>query len=282
MDAICSPIKSLWEQTSAGLVPVIIASWISNAAMRGVASLLRTRLQVPQHQTLISDYVERLQVLGLSFRPSSDIAPRHTPLTSGHGLRTAWAALYDFKFDWQHDERLMSGGLFENPTSHITLQRDLLDGPRQSEAEHITMDLMLSYMKQLLCMKDERSRSFALQINALLVDVLDDLDSDEDSASTNLIFGMTLIFGMQLLVENFKSFLLSEGAIQGINCRTLALKYALEVSETLDAIVASEDSTGLKCSSRGGLKLFESILFLNYQLKDYVSQKRFDFYYQTP
>lgn len=117
MDAICSAVKSLWEQAGAGLIPIVLASWTLSAALKGVERWLAattSRLQVSEHQSLISKYVVRLKVLDVTLRPSSEIAPKHTPFTAGRGFGTAWFALEDFKSSRQHDERLMCGRLFEN------------------------------------------------------------------------------------------------------------------------------------------------------------------------
>lgn len=279
MDAICSAVKSLWEQAGAGQIPIVLASWTSSAALKGVERWLAATtsgLHVSEHRTLISRYVVRLRLLDVTLRPNSEIAPKHTPFTAGHGLHTAWLALEDFKSSRQHDERLMCGRLFEIPASHITVQKDFLDGPRQTEAEHITMDLMLKTMKQLLGNEDELTRDFTLDINPLLADVKDYIDSDKKSVTTSLVFGM------QLLVESFKSFLFCDGAVPGIDCRIVALEFALEVNRSLNAIVADESTTGCRCPSCGGVKLFNHLQLFKLQLDDYVGQKRFDLYYRTP
>ena len=193
MDAICSAVKSLWEQAGAGLIPIVLASWTSSAALKGVERWLAattSRLQVSEHQILISKYVVRLRVLDVTLQPNSEIAPKHTPFTAGHGLSTAWFALEDFKSSRQHDERLMCGRLFEIPASYITVQKDFFDGPRQMEAEHVTMDLMLKTMKQLLGNDNELNRDFTLDINPLLADIKDYIDSDRKSVTTSLVFGM--------------------------------------------------------------------------------------------
>lgn len=202
--------------------------------------------------------------------------PEHTPFTTGHGLRTAWFALEDFKSSRQHNERLMSGHLFENPASHITVQKDFLDGPRQVQAEHITMDLMLKTMKQLLCDEEQFSEDFKLDINPLLVNVKEYLRSGSESVTTSLVFGMLL------LVESFKSFLFCDGAIRGTNCRTLALRFAQEVNGSLHAILSNEDCTGCQCPNCGGSVIYNNLLLLKIDLNNYVGQKRFDLYYQTP
>ena len=269
----------LWEQAGAGLIPVVLASWTSSAALKGVERFLDAStkgLRISEHQALISDYVIPLRVLGIRLRPNSDIVPKYTPFTTDHGLETAWLALEDFRFSRQHNGELMSGGLFENPTNHITVQKDSLDEPRQMEAEHITMDLVLKSIKQLLCIQKEYSREFALDINPLIVDVKRYLDSDRESVTT------TLVFGMQLLVESFKSFRFGDAAIQGANCRTLALRFAHEVNRTLKAIIGNNNSTRCRCPSCGGAEFYKRLLLFNKELSDYTGQKRYDLYYQTP
>ena len=279
LDAICSAVKSLWEQAGAGLIPIVLASWASSAALKGVERWLDAstpRLQVSDHEMLVSKYFVRLRLLNFTLQLDTENAPKHTPFTGGRGLETAWLALQDFKSSRQHNERLMCGNLFENPASHITVQKGFFDGPRQTEAEHITMDLMLKTMKQLLCKEDKGYKEFKLDINPLLVDVKGYLDSESKLVTTSLVFGM------QLLVESFKSFRFCEGAIQGINCRTVALRFAQEVNGFLKDLIDNESTKSCICRRCGGADLYGHLLLFQTDLQDYVGQTRFDLYYQTP
>ena len=267
---MCSAVKSLWEQAGAGLIPIVLASWTSSAALKSVERWLAAstqRLQVSDHELLLSRYLARLSLLNFTLQPDA---------TAGHGLRTAWLALTTFKSSRQHNERLMCGRLFESPASHITIQKDLFDRPRQTETEHNTMDLMLKTMKQLLCNEDELYKQFTLDINPLLVDVKDYLGSESKEVTSSLVFGM------QLLVESFKSFRFCEGAIQGINCRTVALRFAQEVNGFLKDLIDNESKMSCNCRRCGDADIYGSLGLLQIQLRDYVGQTRFDLYYQTP
>ena len=260
-------------------MPIVLASWTSSAALKGVERSLAAStpsFPVSDHEKFLSKYFVRLRLLNVTLQPDSEHTPKYTPFTAGPGLRTAFLALSAFKSSRQHNERLMCGRLFENPASHITIQKGFFDGPRQTESEHITMDLMLKTMKQLLCNENELSKDFTLDINPLLVDVKDYLDSE------GKLVTLSLVFGMQLLVESFKSFRFCEGAIQGINCRTVALRFAQEVNGFLkDAI---DDVSRMSCVWRrcGDAGFYGDLLLLQSQLSDYVGQTRFDLYYQTP
>ena len=279
MDAICSAVKSLWEQADAGLIPIVLASWTSSAALKGVERCLAAstpRLQASDHEILLSKYAVRLKSLNFTLQLDAENTPEHTPFTAGHGLRTAWVALTTFRSSRQHNKRLMCGRLFESPASHITVQKDLFDGPRQMGAEHITMNLMLKTMNQLLSNKDEISKQFTLGINPLLVDVKDYLDSERKPVTTSLVFGM------QLLVESFKSFRFCKEAVQGINCRTVALKFAQEVNGSLKDAIDNESKMSCMCRICAEMDLYGHLLLLQTQLRDYVGQTRFDLYYQTP
>ena len=83
-------------------------------------------------------------------------------------------------------------------------------------------------------------------------------------------------------MESFKSFLFCDGAVQGIDCRILALEFALEVNRSLNAIIADEGTTGCRCPSCGGVNLYNNLQLLKLQLDDYVGQTRFDLFYRTP
>ena len=247
--------------------------------MKGVERCLAAstpRLQASDHETLLSKYADRLKSLNLTLQPDVGHTPKHTLFTRGQGLRTAWVVLTTFQSSRQRNERLMCGRSFENPASHITVQKDLFDGPRQTEAEHVTMNLMLKTMNQLLCNEDEISKQFILDINPLLVDVKDYLDSERKPVNTSLVFGM------QLLVESFKSFRFCEGAVQGINCRTLALKFAQEVNGSLKAAIDNESKMTCMCRICAEMDLCGHLRLLQTELRDYIGQTRFDLYYQAP
>ena len=279
MDAICSAVKPLWEQAGAGLIPIVLASWTSSAALKGVERCLAAsapRLQASDHEILLSKYAVQLKSLNSTLQPDAENTPKHTPFTAGQGLRTAWVALTNFKSSRQQNETLICGRVFESPASHVTVQKDLFDGPRQTEAEHITMNLMLKTMNQLLCNEDESSKQFTLVMNPLLVDVEDYLDSERKPVTTSLVFGM------QLLVESFKSFRFCEGAVQGINCRTVALKFVQEVNGSLKDAIDNESKMTCKCRICAEMDLYGHMLSFQTQLRDYVGQTRFDLYYQTP
>ena len=279
LDAICSAVKSLWEQAGAGLIPIVLASWTSSAALKGVERWLAAttpRLQVSYHEILLSKYVIQLELLNSTLQPDAENTPKHTPFTAGHGLRTAWVALLMSKYNREHNERLMCGHPFESPASHITVQKDLFDEPRQTEAEHTIMNLMLKTMKELLCNEDELYKQFTLNINPLLDDIEDYLDSESNLMTTSLVFGM------QLLVESFKSFRFCEGAIQGINCRTVALRFAQEVNGFLKDPIDNESQKSHVCSRCGDTDFYGHLLLFQSQLRDYIGQTRFDLYYQAP
>lgn len=139
------------------------------------------------------------RVLNYRFGMEARYAPAHTPFSNGPGMRTAWVTIKDFKSSRQHNKRWMSGVLFEKPTDHITVQNGYLDGRRQTEAEHFTMYSMLKTMKQLLTPKESLYEGFHSDMNPILSQI------DKYLQSESYLMSTSLVFGMQLLVESFKS-----------------------------------------------------------------------------
>ena len=132
---------------------------------------------------------------------------------------------------------------------------------------------MLKTMKQLLQYEPWR---FVLDMNPLLLEVQDYIDSDEELPSSGMVFGM------QLLVESFKSFLLCGVATKSMNCRTVALKFALEVKTNLNPVMENMKSCHCRCVDCSDLGLDGLLRFFEKQLHGYLSETRFDLYYQTP
>ena len=122
---------------------------------------------------------------------------------------------------------------------------------------------------------NELFKDFRLAINPLLLEVDKYLRSNSENVSTSLVFGM------QLLVESFKSFMHCDGAIQGINCRTLALKFAIEVKNLSRMFLP----TTVQAVNYPAVAAPTFTCYWNFtlaQMIGYLSQRRFDLYYQTP
>ena len=272
MDHICSAIKWMWEEASQGKTQIILAAWASNAALKAVARVTQA-CQMIDHSTLFKKYTLKLRHLDVFLRPTPDVAPDHKIFLMGSGLTTGMMALESFKSSRQHDERLMSGRLFEKPDEHITLAQDYFDGPRQTEAEHISMDLMLKTMKQLM---NADPIACAADMNPLLAEV------QAYSQSKDVPLGPSLVFGMQLLVESFKSYKFCEYATTNANCHTLALKFVMEVKNALLSILDNQKLMGCRCEKCGGQDFALTLISLQLQLELYLKEVRFDLYYQTP
>lgn len=98
-------------------------------------------------------------------------------------------------------------------------------------------------------------------------EVQDYIESDEEFPSSSMVFGM------QLLVENFKSFLL---------CGVATLNFALEVKTNLNPVMENMKSYHCRCVDCSDLELDGLLRLFEKQLDGDLSETRFDLYYQTP
>jgi hypothetical protein len=116
---------------------------------------------------------------------------------------------------------------------------------------------------------------FGFEMNPLLREVQAFLQIDRGSVNTSLVFGL------QLLADTFKSHLWATHTSSKMNCRAKALQFANRVKRSIESV--SRDPT-LRCfrSDCGEKKIPERLLVLEHDLSAYTSETRFDLYYQTP
>lgn len=245
-----------------------MASWTSNAAFKAVERIL-SRCERNESQSLYQDYRVRLRMLHIFLRPAPEVAPPYTPFTTGSGLQTSYIALHDFKYCRQYNDEWMKDCLFEDVSKNITLQLDHLDGPRQTETEHIAIDLMLKTMKQFF---RRCNLTYELDMNPLLREVQMYIQTEEQYPRTSLIFGM------QLLIESYKSFHHCERAKYKANCRTQALRFVQEVRSCLELVLTNF----CWCNSCKSSFLTRVLISWTGDMEDYLRERRFDLYYQNP
>ncbi len=90
-----------------------------------------------------------------------------------------------------------------------------------------------------------------------------------------------LVFGMELLLSSYKTFIRPDGVLNDTNCRISALKFAQEVSKSVGAAMASLEHVIHSHSDSLAMQSLVLNVFQN-EINSYQQEKRFDLYHQAP
>lgn len=185
----------------------------------------------------------------------------------------------------EYKKILPDAGKRQNPLS--VLQRPAVGSCDKNDssndlfyADDLALDQIQESMRQLLVSKrgiaslelSEKDEHVSEPLLPLMSQILRD---------TNAPIPIHLVFGMEMLLSTYKAFLWPDGEPNKRNCRIVALQFANEVSQSISTAASAIDTIdgyvepGLVVQS---LHLRTSVE----SLKEYVSEQRFDLYYQAP
>lgn len=252
---------------------------------------LSVSLNVTNHQEFIDRYNS---FLGTD-RQNSSVAQflirdsaQSGVFASGHGLFCAAEAIIRGA-NAQSEEKTQEAAMFENPKDFITVEGCAEDRERQQKAESILMDKVLKSMKRRLLTSEAIRYELLFSMNPLM-EYIRDIDkiyrSKDRSNAPNASITTNVVFGLQLLVESYKSFFFpNETTPKTVNCRVQMLKFAQDVKDTLTKIrtlrpfIHDKCQCTFFCTSR---RLSSNIWALELDLMILTKQKIFDLYYQAP
>ena len=279
LDLMCTKIKHVWAKAAAGSIPSVLAAWLTTAAVE----CLHCRL-APLHNTNHQELCDKYKTfLGID-RQGSSISPfpaRNTAqsgvFSSGHGLFCPAEAIIRGK-STQLEEPMQRVAIFEDPGKVVTVE-DCADD--RERAESILMDRLLTSVQRHLLPSEELRKEFLYEMNPLIKDI----DTVYRAEDPNAMIQTSLVFGLQLLVESYKSFMFSdEKTPQTVNCRVQMLKFALEVKTALTNLRELRAFIHERCCDNHCRNriLSSRMWVLELDLMILTEQKGFDLYYQVP
>lgn len=294
LDLTCAKIQQVWAEAAAGSVSIVWAAWLTTAAVDSLrhrfdGGSFSVSLQAADHGDLCQRYAS---LLGIDGRESGGVArilardsAQSGVFSSGRGL--LWPAEAIIR---GASTRLEGGArgrvVFEDPEDYVTAEDGGVDRRGQYGAEGTLMDKLLDGMKRRLLPSEEIRTEFLYRMNPLIKDVANIYRRPEDnSIAPNASMQTDLVFDLQLLVESYKSFMITDGTTpKTVNCRVQMLRFAQDVKNTLAKLRElrpwiHEKCCDYLCTTQG---LSSSIWTLELDLMVLTGQKIFDLYYQAP
>ncbi len=244
-------------------------------------------LNATNHQELCDKYKSFLGIDGQDSSVARFLArdsAQSGVFSSGHGLFCPAEAI-ERGANTQTEENNSEGAIFEDPEEFVTVEDCADDRERQYGAESILMDKVLESMKRRLLASEEIRPELLYSMNPLIKAVRKIYRSKDSSAAPNTMIKTNVVFGLQLLVESYKTFMFSdEKTHKAVNCRVQMLKFARDVKNTLTTVRELRPFIHDKCCPYlcNTQILSSQIWALELDLMVLVKQKIFDLYYQAP
>ena len=234
-------------------------------------------LNITDHQGLYYRYIAfREAAFGVNHSESTPkCQDQDSVFFSGRGLDAPWQAIIDCK-KRKYKKKRLEASVLEKPSEHVTVEAHLSDRPRQLVAERALMDMLLKNMRRFMFEENQLRPEFIMDMNPLVADLKEFQTAKSSSIETSVIFGL------QLLVESYKSFILSGPTP---NCRIQALKFAQHVRKSMDRLRQLRPFEAMKactCDECIGDSLPIALCILEKDLLAFTSERRFDLYYQAP
>lgn len=168
----------------------------------------------------------------LNFSPGTRPKAVLFPFSSGHGLFCPAEALIRGA-STQLEENTHEVAVFEKPEDFVTVEESADDKERHYRAESVVMDKVLKSIKRRLLASGEIRPEFLYNMKSSIKDIQKIYRAKDSSNAPNALIKTNVFFGLQLLVESYKSFMCSIDTFKMVNCRIQMLKFAQDVKNTL-------------------------------------------------
>lgn len=266
MNDLLLATTNVWEQAARQIIPLVMAASITNAAFamfEGVEQRLKILCNGSDPDILQTKLLQVRENLNLD--ESDDGGSYVLGISQVEALNSPWHLLLQLKNG--HPVEVQEASV-SKPTSQITVRR----GPNTALMDRECYATILGNIRQHVRAK-RRPTSIVLASTPLFADVGYFMTHDENDTN-----GLRCAFGVQLILEAYKSYLLaSECTPAPSNCRLQALRFAQEVAASL-APVLDDSSMPCRCcqtlaSHLEGFKL---------DLVGFYQEKVFDLYFQSP
>jgi len=290
LDLTCNRVKSYWQKAAQGSMSIWFAAWLTTAAYENAKFCFNggpfsCSLNATDHEEFIKKYDAFLRA-GLATAdetPNAGSDGRVSFFLSGLRLFTPWLAVLRWK-----RSGYTSAELEENVHEKLEHLITVLMGSRSDPGHIVNTVVEFAVMRLLLKSVFRmflRSRRSSVQFNSmscpLVFDLHEFLYAEGNSVKTNIVFGL------KLLVESYKSFILDEGGLKLPNCRIQILKFGRDVRGSLRRVrdmrpLRERGSDPCSCLDCTGDSLIHSLDDFDKNLECIVNDKRFDLYSQAP
>ena len=260
MDDLLVATKNTWKQAGKGDTPLVVAALTTNVAfarLKGVEQRLKLLCDGFDLEKLRTKLM-RMQVMPIGLKGSEVDVDSPTTQTI-QNLQQSWRLLLDFK------DGMEAKKLEDEPSSFF-----LQTGPDSAEVDEKSLRILLHNIEQHL---QSVPTGLVLVASPLCVDIAKFLTPKENDVN-----GLRCILGLHMLLEAYKSFTLGcQGVGTPPSCRLQALKFAQEALPSIGTVL-SDSSMPCRCDDTLAFHLEVWEL----ELKDFIREKCFDLYFQSP
>ena len=261
--------NNVWEEAARAQTPLVMAAFITNTAFaifEGIEQRLDCLCHGSNPDKLRSKFMQVEEDLEVS--DGVEISPSSRKAQQVEALQRSWQLLLQFKSLRQArpDEKVIHM-IMQKP-----LQAVLRRGPSSAEKDQECLTMMLQNIgHHVQCIR--RPTSIVRIGSPVYADVGYFFTHPENDTN-----GLRCSYGLQVLLEAYKSYLLaSECACPPRNCRLQALRFAQEALPFIGAVL---DDKSMPCRCCHTLAFHLENIQLDFQA--FVKEKVFDLYFQSP
>ena len=224
LDLACTKIRNVWAKAAAGSISIIFSAWLTTAAVECLRSRFNGgSFSVSPNPTNYQELCDRYKFfLGIDGQDSS-VTQRLTwdsaqsrIFSSGHGLFCPAEAIIRGA-STQLEENTHGVAVFEKPEYFVTVEECADDKERQYRAESVVMDKVLKSIKRRLLASEDIRPEFLYNMNPLIKDIQKIYRAKDSSNAPNALVKTNVVFGLQLLVQSYKSFMCSIDTLKTVN-----------------------------------------------------------------
>ncbi|MCJ1401460.1 hypothetical protein MMC11_004673 [Xylographa trunciseda] len=290
LENICDLIKGYYAEVANGSSNLLLAAWITNIACSHMKCFLASMKGVLQERQRAqtcngSDFINLTEGTEDQFLEWLESELRTQVFQHGRGLYGALNALRDSRSWKSSDEQWLLEQTLEKPLDRFQPPETISSQAQQESADALNMIAMLRTLKKIDLRREDTTHEngrTAEEMHPLLrmMRVLGE-------APTNQL-GTDLVFGVQLLLETYKSHLW-DGSVkpQKRNCRIQFLRLVSEVKTSFSRVLALRPANPKDYCDCGASEClwtkidadFESLVERMQQIR---AEQRFDLYHQAP
>ncbi|KAI8275807.1 hypothetical protein K4K56_001271 [Colletotrichum sp. SAR 10_98] len=286
-DSICKVVNDCWVEAAEGKIPILVAAWVSNMAFKQAGQIFERK--IPKIVKTYDEPVEKWMYhkskgIDLMFDDDEGL------LDQGRGR---FANLNGLCHPGEVLQYRRTKGKYKVARREAADRRDpvtIIQPPwawlqAQEKADVIHDDLAFDMFQENMRLLLENGRGIAgvepfrgpgRACEPLLMLWKEALDEPEKPLSAKLVFGL------EMVLSTFKSFLWPDDMTNKTNCRIAALKFAQDVksnlAQTLD--ILQKDAGPEKSRTRQEHE--DRLISMIAKMDMFCREKRFDLYYQAP
>jgi hypothetical protein len=269
MSDLLPVINRVWEEAARGETPLVMAAFITNTALaifEGIEQRLKVLYDSSNPETVRSKFMQVQEHIDIS--DQVEVGPKSCKSKQVEALQQSWGLLLQFKRVHQErqDEKVIPT-IMQKP-----LQVVLRRGSNSAEKDHECLTMMLQNIAHhVQCIR--RPTSIVRMGSPVYADVGYLFTHNENDTN-----GLRCSYGLQVLLEAYKSYLLaSDCTCAPPNCRLQALRFAQEALPCIQAVL---DDKSMPCRCCHSLAFYLENIQLDFQA--FVKERIFDLYFQSP